>query len=503
MALTQVAARIEGDVFQGMVFWLHAAMLLRPSSRVARVSIENDQAAGVDDVSVHYVPPGINAGGRSCAADYFQVKYHVDRSSEYTSDTFCDPAFVNTTRSLLQRFHDARSRLGNANGWYRLNLISNWQWASSDKLGPLLRQSEEGALPDRFFSEGVRSGLGKIRTAWREHLALSEEDFEDFARRLRLRVDYLSRPALKELLNERLISVGMREIPVDKTQNIYDTLTQQLIMNGTNSFDPETFREYCKRENLLASPPQPGPPVLGIRSFMRFAERMEDECSSFVCVAGNFEGRHIRSTNSWQNTVLPNVASFLKDASPSLRTGENHLLLECHSSVAFLAGYELDRKSGAQVFPVQKGVRKSVWKPGTSPSTENSAWVTTTTTVGSGNAVAVVVSVSREALADVKAYANSSSVIGTVVDARPAAGVGQRAVVDADHAIALADSLAEVIRAHRAQNGAPTHLFIAAPNALAFFLGQHRGALGKVQLYEFDFEGERGGSYSPSILLPA
>ena len=503
MALTQVAARIEGDVFQGMVFWLHAAMLLRPSSMVARVSIENDQAAGVDDVSVHYVAPGINAGGRSCAADYFQVKYHVDRRSEYTSDTFCDPAFVNTTRSLLQRFHNARSRLGNTDGWHRLNLISNWQWASSDTLGPLLRQSEEGALPDRFFSEGARSGLGKIRKAWREHLELSEEEFEDFARRLRFRVDYLSRPSLKELLNERLINVGLRAIPIDKTQNIYDTLTQQLIMNGINSFDPQTFREYCKREDLLASPPQPAPPVLGIRSFMRFAERMEDECSSFVCVAGNFEGRQIRSTDSWQNTILPDVTSFLKDASPSLRTGENHLLLECHSSVAFLAGYELDRKSGAQVFPVQKGVRKSVWKPGSSTSTANSAWETTTTTVGSGNAVAVVVSVSREALADVKAYANGSSMIGTVVDARPAAGVGQRAVVDADHAIALADSLAEVIRAHRAQNGAPTHLFIAAPNALAFFLGQHRGALGKVQLYEFDFEGERGGSYSPSILLPA
>jgi len=126
MALKQVAARIEGDVFQGMVFWLHAAMLLRPSSKVARVSIENDQAAGVDDVSVHYAAPGINAGGRSCAADYFQVKYHVDRSSDYASDTFCDPAFIKTTRSLLQRFHDARSRLGNADGWHRLNLISNW-----------------------------------------------------------------------------------------------------------------------------------------------------------------------------------------------------------------------------------------------------------------------------------------------------------------------------------------------------------------------------------------
>jgi len=503
MALHQVGARVEGDVFQGMIFWWHAAMLLRPSSRVVRVTLENDRAAGVDDVSIHYAAPGIDAGGRQCAADYYQVKYHVDHRTEYESESFYDPSFINATRSLLQRFHDARSRLGDADGWHRLHLISNWRWSATDKLGPILRLSDEGALPEKFFADGPSSALGKIRGAWRDHLELTEEAFEDFARRLRLRVDYLSRREIKESLNERLINVGLREIPVDKTQNIYDSLTQQLIMNGTNSFDPQTFQDYCKREDLLASPPPAGPPVLGIRSFMRCAERMEDECSSFVCVASNFEGRHIRSTDSWRNTVLPGVAAFLKDSSPSLRSGENHLLLECHSSVAFLAGYELDRKSGAQIFPVQKGVRKSVWKPGTSTSTANSSWMTALSTGGSGSDGAVVVSVSRDALADVKTYANGSSAIGSVVDARPAAGVGQRAVVDADHAIALADSLAEVIRAHRPQNGGTTHLFIAAPNALAFFLGQHRGALGKIQLYEFDFEGERGGSYSPSILLPA
>src|SRR5208337_2189692 len=132
----------------------------------------------------------------------------------------------------------------------------------------------EGSLPDRFFSDGPRSDIGKIRIAWREHLELSEDDFEDFARRLRLRVDFLSRPALKELLNERLMNVGLRAIPVDKTQNVYDSLSQQIIMNGTNSFDPQTFRQFCEREDLLTSPQPSGPRVVGIRSFMRFAERM-------------------------------------------------------------------------------------------------------------------------------------------------------------------------------------------------------------------------------------
>jgi hypothetical protein len=229
---------------------------------------------------------------------------------------------------------------------------------------------------------------------------------------------------------------------------------------------------------------------------------MEDECTSFVCVAGNFEGRHIRSADSWQKVVVPEVGAFLKNVT-SLRADENLLLLECHSSVAFLAGYELDRKSGAKVFPVQKGVRTALWKPAASIAMANSAWATTTGTAGSGTDLAIAVSVSRDVLADVRAYADGSSTIGTVIDARPASGIGQSAVADADHAMALADGLAEVIRANRPRDGGTTHLFMAVPNALAFFLGQQRGALGKVQLYEFDFEGERGGSYSASIRLPA
>ena len=143
MALHQVGARIEGDVFQGMIFWWHAAMLLRPSSRVVRVTLENDRAVGVDDVSIHYPAPGIDAGGRPCAADYYQVKYHVDHRTEYASESFSDPSFINATRSLLQRFHDARSRLGDADGWHRLHLISNWRWSAIDKLGPILRLSDE------------------------------------------------------------------------------------------------------------------------------------------------------------------------------------------------------------------------------------------------------------------------------------------------------------------------------------------------------------------------
>jgi hypothetical protein len=40
-----------------------------------------------------------------------------------------------------------------------------------------------------------------------------------------------------------------------------------------------------------------------------------------------------------------------------------------------------------------------------------------------------------------------------------------------------------------------THIFIAGPNAFAFLLGQHHVGIGRCAVYEWDFEGRRGGSY--------
>lgn len=505
MALGQVAARTEGDVFQGHFFWLQATALLSPTSGVARVVIEQDRAAGVDDVSVHYVAPGANAGGRHCRADYYQVKYHVDQRDSYSSSHLCDPGFIGATRSLMQRFHDAHLKLRGSDGWYRLHLVTNWPWAPDDPIGSVLRESDEGALPLRFFTDGPRSTVGGVRESWRSHLSLEAEDFQDFAERLRLGVGYLGRRGLRDFLNAKLVSVGLRELAYDRSHNPYDSLTQQILMDGRNEYEPATFRALCEREGLFADEPPPvGPPAVGIRSFMRFAERLEDECESLVCVAEHFDGRHIRDQQEWAASVAPKVRALLNDA--SFRIGERHVLLECHTSIAFLAGYELDRKCGVEVFPVQKGVRKAVWKPnaGTDACRRDlPTWVEEVRSVSQdGDEVAVSVSVTRDALADVHAYTAKVPSVGTLVDLR-LEQFGPRSVIDADHAVALADALAEVIRRRRPKPSSTTHLFIAAPNALTFFLGQHREALGAVQLYEFDFNGTRDGSYSPSLRLPS
>lgn len=147
MALGQVGARTEGDVYQGLFFWRQAADLLRPTSLVERVILEHDDANGVDDVAVFYRAPGVNAGGWQASADYFQLKYHVDNRDAYSADALIDPSFISAKVSLLHQYQ----RLGKSPGpfsclksphyaGFSCHLCCGWPAAETAKIGHFLGQ---------------------------------------------------------------------------------------------------------------------------------------------------------------------------------------------------------------------------------------------------------------------------------------------------------------------------------------------------------------------------
>ena len=504
MAEKVVAARTEGDVYQAMFFWHQVCALLIESSRVNRVVLEHDAASGVDDVAVFYDPPGIADAASPCTADFYQLKYHVDRSDAYCSETIIDPDFIHAKKSLLQRFFDAYRGLRDQHAWFRLHLISNWRWRPDDGLANR-RRERDGALPEKFFTDGPRAELGKIRESWRSHLGIARGVFDDFARRLRFGLDHFGRRWFKESLNDRLACAGLKRLPAECLANPYDSLAQQFVMNGFNAFDRKSFVGFCQREGLIdrEAQGQASATVIGIRSFVGFADRIEDETSSFVCVAENFEGRHIRDAACWTGKILPKVYNFLVD--PCFRQGEYHLLLDCHSSLAFLAGYELHRKSGAEVYPVQKGEHRQVWKPSDGQASACWEWMSESVDRDKRSSdLALAISITHNVRDDVEDYLDSQSVsVREIVHMTPSTGVGASSILGANHAVRLAEIVVQKIRTLRRGNpSGRVHLFAAAPNAFMFFLGRHRAALGPVQLYEFDFEMERGGSYTPSIALP-
>ena len=94
--------------------------------------------------------------------------------------------------------------------------------------------------------------------------------------------------------------------------------------------------------------------------------------------------------------------------------------------------------------------------------------------------------------------------VGKLLSISPRGGPGAQVVTSGRHAFDPVQAAKDAIRRVKSHSEQPvmTHIFVAAPNAFTFFLGQQQPILARVRLYEFDFEGGRGGSYSASLTLP-
>ncbi len=177
----------------------------------------------------------------------------------------------------------------------------------------------------------------------------------------------------------------------------------------------------------------------------------------------------------------------------------------CFTTLAFAAGSVLNVKSGCEIELEQRTGGRNIWKAG--DSTPEPSWANwffereELRTEGVGQVV--VVALTHDIEADVKRYlAQALPNAARILVARPSTGVGRWSIASGQHAMILAETLAQRIAAEQVKDRQPIHLFIAGPNAFTFFLGQYQPRLGKTTLYEFDFEGFNGSGYTPSLILP-
>src|SRR4051794_18960655 len=103
----QVAARLSGDDYQHLYAWQYVLELLMPKKQVLRVTIEDALAGSVDDVTIQHEPNSL------LLDKFFQIKYHVDQRSEYSSQFFID--HKPNESSLLEKFWASWKRLHQQN----------------------------------------------------------------------------------------------------------------------------------------------------------------------------------------------------------------------------------------------------------------------------------------------------------------------------------------------------------------------------------------------------
>lgn len=198
----QVAARLGGDDYQHLYSWQLILLLKKPGSRVQLVTIEDELAGSFDDVTVHYDP---DAG---LVDQFYQVKYHVDQRSEYSSEKLTERQ--GSQSSLLQKFFRTWKVVKQQSGDkpFHLNLISNWAWAESDSMRGFV-EGHENRIKDALFDEGPGSKAGKTRDGWRTHLQAEEAEFREFVRSLRLTLGFDCGAELASRVAERMMFLGL------------------------------------------------------------------------------------------------------------------------------------------------------------------------------------------------------------------------------------------------------------------------------------------------------
>lgn len=499
-----IAVRREGDAFQARIFWRKAACLLDPSSPVIRVGFESGPK-GFDDVWVEYAVgrgPG-DQQGQPILREHIQCKWHVS-INDYGHADLVNPDWINATSfSLLQRARNAQVKFAQDGIGARFKLLTNWRIAQDDPLRVLIYQrSKTLRLDDLFGTKTDASAAGRVRKLWREHLDIDDIELRYLARTLALDTDSTSLDDHRDNLDLLFENRGLRRVPVSESSFIYDDLTFQWLTQGRLEFDRQSFRETCVREGLFSKEGKKHV-VFGVKSFEHAFDRLEDRCTVVLDLISHFDERAIREQTEWVTTLYPKLKDFLQKAA---RDNQYlRLVLDAHISLAFAAGAVLNIKSGRNVELEQRTLHRQVWH--SSDTERDPTWPTWTYDIDEftdqGDEMAVAVSLTHDVVPAVRAYiAKSAPQIGKLLVARPSCGPGSRSVASGQHAFDLAEALALQINAERAQSKVPLHLFIAAPNAFTFFMGQRQPGLGLVTLYEYDFEGQNGSTYKASLSLP-
>lgn len=500
-----IAPRLNGDDYQARHFWHHALDLLDPNSGVESVAYEWKEAKSFDDVAIVYDPPRGQSHKRPLQRHFKQVKWQTTRASRFGYNDLVDPSFINASAiSLLERLHQAKRTGGPST---RYSLVTTARIADEDPLSELV-STEDGVLRlDKLrVGKGPTSKMGRVRKVWREALSLSTDDeliaiLEDFA----VLDGQPDMEAMREVVTTKAKSVGIHlPRPSAAASDFrFDSLAREMIKRDIQIQDRDTLVQFLAEAGISVAPTVWSPAAfrhVAIRSFDRLATDISDfNDEDVLSLLDFFDGRYLRAEQNWQS-IDQQVSSFLSRRAKSMQA--MRLTLDAHATLAFASGRVLHMKSGIRPELEQNGRKgPEIWHAEDGSNTGSSSFEFRSEKLGQGRDLAVAISIARPTADDVKAYVSfNAPSVGTLLNCMLPAGPNQSGVSGGQHAAALSDQVAARVRELRAKYHIETaHLFVSAPNSFLFYLGQQAQAIGQHQMYEFDFDGLRDGTYIPSV----
>lgn len=283
------------------------------------------------------------------------------------------------------------------------------------------------------------------------------------------------------------------------------TVNDQMISSTHGKgIDKKEFDEEMQKRILLVADKCPLKRIsIGVQSFTRGTENLEEDTESCLSLINKFDGRNIKGEYDWNKDIYTNLEEFLR-----ANTCNKHayqIFLDTHASIAFAAGRIFNSKSGINVFPIQKSSTNGtvLWDVKQSTERKYVNWDISHEKFNENQYdSALVLNVTRNIYDDVVKFIKENNLsIGRIMNCTLSdVGATNFSIEDGTHADALANSVYRAIaKRSTVERQATLHIFAAAPNAFMFFLGQNSVGFGKCILYEYDFEQMYSCTYSRAI----
>lgn len=233
--------------------------------------------------------------------------------------------------------------------------------------------------------------------------------------------------------------------------------------------------------------------VIGVRSRSSFDPELDARCQFFCDLAPHFSAA---GQPDWR-AAEAQLRAFVSQISGGLHRYEPRINLDCQSSLALAAGRLLGPRT--RVYALTGRPTREPWKPNHALALPaKSPWELDERPSMGAKKLAVSISLSNDTRPLVGLHLARVGVSVDWVDFRVRGGAHQSAVQSADHALALARTLARDLQGLRAKYGVDEiDLFFSAPNAFMFLLGQQGVSLGKLNLHEKVYQEER---YVPTLI---
>lgn len=238
-----------------------------------------------------------------------------------------------------------------------------------------------------------------------------------------------------------------------------------------------------------------------VRNIETGTEKIIEQCENTLDLCEYFNERICKDEENWEK-IKEKIKAFTEGLDCNVKYEIN--LSVCYT-IAYYLGICLNSKSSREIRIKQSSNGSVDWTPDFSnDAKEYSRFIVEEKKMKDGiGDLAICVSITSDIKRDVIEYLNAQHIeVGKVVNFTLDKKVGNKSVENGNHAWNLAEEVKNWLSKRTIkERKANLHIFIAAPVAIAFFLGQQSFAFVNINLYEYTGIFEEDKIYKKSIFI--